>query len=288
MLGRPTLGACIIAKNEEQNIGRCLSSIKGLVDEIYVTDTGSTDKTVEIAKNYGAHISHFEWVNDFAKARNFNLKQAKTDYVLWIDCDDVMQNPENFKLWRDSTMAGFDYWIATYHYASDPATDRPVVSFARERVINRLKGMEWKYFIHEGIMPFGTNGQVRVGLVHSWQIKHMRTINDLEKDKGRNIRIFEAHKDELDSRMLFYFGKEKFEAGDHAGATELLGKAVVQKDLEGHDRILAQQYLCYSLMMTGKLHEAIQVAQTGLLLAPHRAEFWVVIGDCYAKQNRLA
>ena len=65
-----TLSLCMITKNEEKNISRCLDSIKDIVDEIIIVDTGSTDKTIEIAKSYGANIYHYEWNKDFSKARN--------------------------------------------------------------------------------------------------------------------------------------------------------------------------------------------------------------------------
>lgn len=286
MLRRPTLGACLIAKNESHNVDACLSSIRDVVDEIYFTDTGSTDDTVEKAKKYGAKVSHFDWVEDFSAARNFNLDQAETDYVLWLDLDDSLQNPEMFKLWRDTTMAGFDYWIATYHYASDPATDKPVISFARERVINRHKGMRWKYFLHEGIVPHTSAAMINV--VHTWSIKHRRTVADLERDKGRNLRIFEKQNGALDARMKFYYGKELFEAQRVKEAITVLNEAVLEKTLEAHDRILAQQYLCYSLMIDAQYERAIDVAHTSLMLTPMRAEFYTVIGDCYVKQNKLA
>ena len=74
-----TLSLCMITKNEEKNISRCLDSIKDIVDEIIIVDTGSTDKTIEIAKSYGANIYHYKWNNDFSKARNVSLQKATKD-----------------------------------------------------------------------------------------------------------------------------------------------------------------------------------------------------------------
>ncbi len=82
------LSACWITKNEEANIARSINSVKGLVDEMIVTDTGSTDKTVEIARSLGARVETFEWVNDFAAARNFGLQFATGDVVLLLDADE--------------------------------------------------------------------------------------------------------------------------------------------------------------------------------------------------------
>ena len=93
-----TLSLCMITKNEEKNLSRCLDSIKDIVDEIIIVDTGSTDKTVEIAKSYGAHIYHYDWNNDFSKARNVSLQKATKDWILVLDADEVLPYEEGLKL----------------------------------------------------------------------------------------------------------------------------------------------------------------------------------------------
>ncbi len=92
MSNKKTLGLVMIVKNEERSLEKCLKAVRNLVDEIYITDTGSTDKTVEIAKKFNAHISHFEWINDFSAARNFSLEQSKCDWNLVLDADEYLIN----------------------------------------------------------------------------------------------------------------------------------------------------------------------------------------------------
>ena len=75
----------MIVKNEENYLGGCLESVKDIVDDIVIVDTGSTDKTIEIAEKYGAKIFHFEWVNDFSAARNFALAKSTGDWILYLD-----------------------------------------------------------------------------------------------------------------------------------------------------------------------------------------------------------
>ncbi len=82
------LSVCLITKNEEANLARCLESLRGLWDELIVVDTGSTDRTVEIAHSFGARLFHFTWQDDFSLARNFCISQATGDWILSIDADE--------------------------------------------------------------------------------------------------------------------------------------------------------------------------------------------------------
>jgi glycosyltransferase involved in cell wall biosynthesis len=85
------LSACLIVKNEEQRLPQCLESLRSLTDEIIVVDTGSSDRTVAIAKKYQARVFHFEWCDDFSQARNYAIAQAKGKWILVIDADEVLE-----------------------------------------------------------------------------------------------------------------------------------------------------------------------------------------------------
>lgn len=276
----------MIMKNEAHNLPILFESIKDCFDEVCITDTGSTDGSVELAQSFGAKVSHFEWVNDFSAARNFNFEQATSDYVMWMDLDDCLGNPEAFKAWRDSVMNMADYWMATYHYAFDKG--QPVCSFVRERVVKRDRGFKWKYFVHEGIIPH-SELPVKAQFTQSFTVNHRRTSEDLARDKGRNVSLFKGREDSLDSRMKYYYGKELFENQDLDGSITWLSKALVETDLETHDRLLAMQYLCHALQAKKgdeNMVKAASLAHQGLLLAPNRAEFFNVLGDFYVMQKK--
>lgn len=85
-----TISLCIIVKNEEIALPQCLNSVKDVVEEIVLVDTGSSDRTVEIARQFGAKVHHFAWCNDFSAARNEALKYVKTDWILVLDADEVL------------------------------------------------------------------------------------------------------------------------------------------------------------------------------------------------------
>ena len=82
------LSVCLIVRNEEALLENCLKSVSQLADQLVVVDTGSTDKTLEIARSFNAEIYHFKWCDDFAAARNESIKYATGDWILWIDADE--------------------------------------------------------------------------------------------------------------------------------------------------------------------------------------------------------
>jgi tetratricopeptide (TPR) repeat protein len=90
---------CVIVKNEEKHLARCLQSAKPVVHEMIVVDTGSTDRTRQIATAFGARVFDFEWVDDFSKARNFSLAQASGDWILVLDADEAL-SPRSYDAFR--------------------------------------------------------------------------------------------------------------------------------------------------------------------------------------------
>lgn len=291
-----SLTLCLICKNELENFPRLLNSVVGCFDEIHVTDTGSTDGTWEYLNELLATglpggtkliLKQFPWVNDFSKARNHSIKDVTTDYWMWMDLDDTLGNREMFLLWKDVAMPLAEYWLATYHYAWKDG--KPVVSFARERVHKTSCGAKWEHFVHEGCSP--TEKVKHIQYASSWTVDHQRTVADIEKDRGRNLKLFSFHDEAtLNARMKFYYGKELFENGDSLNAWRVLRDVVNHPDLQVGDRLLALQFLGQAGLVLNNPQataEAVKFAHIGLQLDPNRAEYWCVIGDAYAFQGKL-
>lgn len=283
---RPTIALACIMKNEEKNLPLLLESVKDCFDKIYITDTGSTDNSVQIAKDLGCEIHYFPWCDDFGAARNASFEPVKEDYVMWLDLDDSLFNKEAFIKWRDNVMCTADYWLSAYHYSTDQEGN-PTCTFVRERCFKTKFGFRWRYFVHEGVTPESVLGKPKVNYVGTWAVKHRRTVEDLKKDHGRNLRLFEIHKDKLDNRMKFYYGKELFENQKPKEAIPLLLDVISSNDMEMHDRLLGIQYCCYAMMQTDQFDLAIRTAQQGVHLSPNRAEFYTIIGDAFLKKNQF-
>jgi O-antigen biosynthesis protein len=115
-----TLSLCMIVKNEEKHLVKCLKSIRDIVDEIIIVDTGSTDKTKDIATVFGAKVFDFPWTGDFAAARNHSLEQATGNWILVLDADEVISSPD-FKKLKEiihrKSASPVAYAIATRNYA---------------------------------------------------------------------------------------------------------------------------------------------------------------------------
>lgn len=305
---RPTISLAMIVKNEVKNLPRLFASINGCFDEIHITDTGSTDGTIEWlealnGEYFGAKvfIHHFDWINDFAAARNYSFSHVKTDYVCWQDGDDCLKNREAFIQWRDYAMEFADVWFATYNYALD-ANGEPIIKFIRERVFKVGKDVVWQYPIHEGIVaPMHLSKDMVPNT--SWSINHLRDAQDIIADKSRNITILEKLKEEnkLDARLKFYYGKELYESGKAYDSIAAFDFALADAKLEQHDRALSYQYAAYAAIQCGDnikpemiaeknmfYDKALEYCFDGIKFDPTRAEFHVIVGDTYLKKQDLA
>jgi len=97
---KPKISLCMIVRDEEGNLAGCLLPVKDVFDEIVVVDTGSQDRTTEIARRLGAKVHQFPWEDDFAQARNVSLQYATGDWIFWMDADDRLARGEAIKLKR--------------------------------------------------------------------------------------------------------------------------------------------------------------------------------------------
>ena len=147
-----TISLCMIVKNEEAVLARCLESVRAGVDEIIIADTGSSDNTKEIAARYTDKIYDFAWIDDFSAARNFSFSKATMEFAMWLDADDVLL-PEDlaaFLRLKETLSAEVDAVALPYHTAFDEAGN-PVFSFYRTRLVRRSMKPFWRGRVHEAL-----------------------------------------------------------------------------------------------------------------------------------------
>lgn len=148
----PTLSLCMIAKNEELFLEDCLASVRDVVDEIILVDTGSTDRTVEIAERFGAKVFHFPWNGDFAAARNESLAHATGDWILVLDADETIpaeSHAELKKVLRNRENAGYSLIIENL-LGKDGEKSQMALIF---RLFQNRPEIRFEGIIHEQAMP---------------------------------------------------------------------------------------------------------------------------------------
>ena len=211
-----TISLCMIVKDEELTLERCLQCAKGFADEIVVADTGSMDRTKEIAEKYADVVCDFQWCADFAAARNFSFSKATKDYCMWLDADDVVPESEQKKIVAlkeklEETKA--DVVMMPYDVAFD-AGGKPTFSYFRERIVKNTGRPLWEGRVHEVITPYGN-------IIH--EDIHVEHRKEKAYDTDRNLLIYEKMRAEgcvFSPREQFYYARELYYHGRYGEAID--------------------------------------------------------------------
>lgn len=203
-----TISLCMIVRNEEETIARCLASVQPIVDEMIIVDTGSSDRTIEIVSEFTRHVYHFQWIDDFAEARNFSFSKATMDYILWLDADDILSadNIHKLMLLKNALDASVDSVLMKYVLGRDEY-GKPSYSVKRNRLVRRERDFKWKGFVHEYLEVGGNIMDSDIEVEH-------RSIKTTASD--RNLKIYEKHDADgkrFTPRDLYYYANELYDHG---------------------------------------------------------------------------
>jgi tetratricopeptide (TPR) repeat protein len=150
----PTLSACLIVRDEEENLEACLEALEPFVDEICVLDTGSVDRSLAVAEGFGARTGRFEWCDDFAAARNACLELATSDWVLSVDADELL-DPESASglrtLLEDKAPQAYLVWLDNLDGSRDKQGRPGLSSVAIPRLFRRRAEIRWSRPVHESV-----------------------------------------------------------------------------------------------------------------------------------------
>lgn len=246
-----TLGLCLIVKNEEKVLKNCLQSVCDIVDEIIIVDTGSIDGTINIAKEFTDKIYNFKWIDDFSAARNYSFSKATSDYIFWLDADDILKEEDRMKLklLKENLDFSYDAVSMIYNYAFNEV-GKPTLTFRRNRIVKREKDFRWIGFIHEYIAVEGKIFESDIS------VSHMRTHSSTD----RNINIFRNKIRKgyiLNSRDTYYYGKELYYNNLYDDAVDVLNKVI---NMDGWYEEKIQALICIADIylyrkLFGKLRE---------------------------------
>lgn len=275
---------CMITKNEENCITSCINSVRHLIDEIVVVDTGSTDHTVDRALKVGAKVFHYTWQGDFAKARNFAIEQATGDWILVLDADEIVAyvSLEKFQeLLSDSRIEGYLIDIESCIGNGEEKIFDQVVRLFRNKEKYRFWGA-----IHEQVV-----GSIReqnqgqgIGIASvEFKIIHSGYLSSRVEEKNKHARniavINQALRNHSSDPFLHYsLAMEYIQQGKVSQANEELGKSL--KMLTGGEGYFSSVVvnLASGLIQTGQWKEGGGFLEQAMIMLPQDSNLMLLKG----------
>lgn len=287
----PALSLVMIVKDEEDSIGRCLESVKDVADEIIVVDTGSSDRTVEIAQSYGAKVFFHAWSGDFSEARNASLNHATGEWVMFLDADEELvaeDTPKLKALLKDAEREGF--FFNEFSFVGDEKEGCAVAGFVfrlwRNRPEYRFSGT-----VHEQILPSIKARNPNISFSNI-RINHYGYLGEEVEFKGksrRNLDILlkQAESDPGNPFVMFDLGSEYLRLGNYEEALESYRKSL--DGLSGLNASYASKLvinISICLRELGRYDEALETLTDAKEKYPEYTDLWFMEGlICLAKED---
>ena len=268
-----TLSVCLIVKDEQEVLERCLNCVSRFADEIVVVDTGSTDDTVQIAKKFTDKVYFFKWCDDFSSARNYAFDRASCELLMWLDADDVVTSENCDKINRlKSSFGGFDMAILPYAVSFDGET--PTFVYNRERIFRRDRGYRFSGEVHEAIVPSGRICYSDALIYHK---------KEKRGDPLRNLRILQGKISagkQLSEREKFYYGRELLFNSMYREAI-----AVLEDFLQGDGWFVNRAEACLNLYQAygaiGEKERAMSSLLHSLTICPPNSRICCILGEYF-------
>jgi glycosyltransferase involved in cell wall biosynthesis len=291
------ISLAMIVKDEEEMLPRCLEAIHDVVDEMIIVDTGSTDRTVEIAESFGATVLHHVWTGDFAEARNISLDAATGDWFLYLDADEVLVRDDAERLrelaghvWREA------FFLTETNFTGDlddgTAVNHNTLRLFRNRPEYRFEGRIHEQIAHK--LPSSMPERIEQPSVRIEHYGYLGAVRDAKEKSRRNIELLERQlKDgEISPFLCFNLGSEYAAAGDAEAALDQFQRAW---DLLGGDSERSSYGFVPSLtnrlvkaLRTNKRYdEAIARAKEGLAIFPGFTDLLLEQAHCAREHGDL-
>jgi glycosyltransferase involved in cell wall biosynthesis len=272
-----TLSLCMIVKDEEEMLPRCLAAAAPAVDEIVIVDTGSSDRTVEIARSFGAKVIEREWTGSFSDARNVSFEAATSDWIIYLDADEVLIADDVERLraltgrvWREA------FYLLETSFTGELGDGAAITNSAlrvfRNRPQYRFEGRLHEQISHQ--LPLYAAERIEQSSVRIDHYGYLGAVREAKEKSRRNLDLLRAQQaDSAPSAFLhFNLGTEYAVLGEHASALEEFERAwslVQAKGEESHDYVPALVHrIIDALRFCGRPEDAIARAEDGLRLFP--------------------
>lgn len=267
------LSLCMIVRDEETCLERCLLSVREVVDEIVILDTGSRDATKAIAARYADCVEDYAWQDDFSAARNASFALATKPYILWLDADDVIDEEQRVKLaaLKPRLDGSIDAVMMPYHYAHDERGGL-TMTFERERIVRRGAGFRFEGIVHEAMR---VSGHI---LHEDIAVRHTR----VHSAGRRNLMLYERALERgyaLSARDAYYYARELAACGETERAERAYAAFLALPDgwsVNREDAHIERARLLYAL---GRGREGKKEALDAMAEGTPRAEALCAMGE---------
>lgn len=285
------LSCTMIVRDEASTLSPLLETVRPLVDELVIVDTGSSDNTPDIAEAFadvfdtysGCNDPETGLIEDFAAARNYAASLAECDFMVWVDGDDEVERFEHFAM---AIAAGghegkLRRWVAPYEYNFDDH-GRCMLFQARERMVYPRRAFRWISPVHEMLLPI--EGQHEDLLIPEVIYRHRADHSRKPRELGRNLRIlhkYVARVGEDDPRAIFYVGREHDRFGDVGTAARFYRRTT---ELAGADETKCQAMLalCRIFRDWGALPESLEWGMRAMATKGWQEPYFEVAKTCLA------
>jgi tetratricopeptide (TPR) repeat protein len=288
------LSLCMIVRDNEQTIRPCLESIRPWVDEMIVVDTGSKDKTPNIARELGARLYEFPWCDDFSAARNESLQPARGEWIFWMDSDDTIDELNGRKL-RD--LASGDHpphlfgYVMQVHCPGAVDREHDVTIVDHVKLFRNRPDLRFEHRIHEQIIPAirRAGGEVAFTDIYVVHSGSDHTVEGKARKLQRDLRILQKDHDDRPEHpfVLFNLGMTYADIQDSDRAVDFLQRCLkVSDSAESHVR-KTYALLVGTLHQSGQHDDAWETCRRGLELFPEDKELLFRAGILHHHQGRL-
>ncbi len=280
-----TLSLCMIVKNEEDKLATCLDCVKDLVDEMIIVDTGSTDKTIEIAKSYGAKVFNFEWTGSFSDARNYSFEQATCDYIYVADADEIIDdvNKERFRQLK-TDIDELDIDVVQMYYCNQ-LSHNTVYNYDRElrpKLFRRIRKFTWLDPIHETVKVDPTVCNSEVEIIHKPTDDHGERDLSAFRRAIREGAYISKRLHNMYARELFMVGTDE----DFMLAKEFFEQAIVDTTRDLDQIKEAACVLSHIAVLDGSVDELLKYSLKDLTTVPS-SEMCYELGNFYRNRGDI-
>ena len=276
-----TISLCMIVKDEEKVLKRCLLGVADLVDEIIIVDTGSTDNTKKIAHEFTEKVYDFPWIDDFSAARNYSFSLASGDYLLWLDADDYIPQTEKekFVALKEQLQANVPDGVFC-RYLCPVDANMPPFSYVRERFLKRSTTHVWKGVVHECVAVSGKR------LYSNFSVWHYG--NDKPRE-NRNLTIYRKYIEKgnvLSARDEFYYARELYYNGYWIESIARIDYFLSRKDGWVINKIDACKIKAECLLQLNEEKHALETLFSSFLYGEPRASVLCAIAHIFTRQRK--